>query len=232
MKRTQDLMELVHDGAAGSADIPRIVLIVDDHHDTLELYDAVLSDRGYWVARATNGLEALECAQDLRPDAIVTDVGLSGDMDGTDLIRELCADEKLCNVPVLVVTGRNPRDLPSFAGLPISGLLLKPVAAETLVTRVEHILQPPAPPPSSAHTGAPAHAEGISSTVPVAARATKTRKIDKRQRVCPGCREKLTWTETRQWRGGDYDYYRSCMNGCGMWCFNRDTQEFELLIES
>src|SRR3954447_19964278 len=192
MKRTQDLMELVHDGAAGSVDIPRIVLVVDDHHDTLELYDAVLSDRGYWVARATNGLDALECAQDLQPDAIVTDVGLCGDMDGTDLIRELCADEKLCNVPVLLVTGRNPRDLPSLAGLPISGLLLKPVAPETLVTRVGQILRPrdggAGAPVAPVETERSEHSRRTS----VGAKDTLSRpNVDKKSRLCPHCGTQL-----------------------------------------
>ena len=121
--------------------IPPIVLIVEDDDDTLQLYDALFSHRGYWVARAESGLAALECAQDLQPNAIVTDIGLSGDMDGIDLIRELRADEKLCTVPVLLVTGRMPRDLPSFVGLPVSALLLKPVAPETLVTKVESMLR-------------------------------------------------------------------------------------------
>jgi DNA-binding response OmpR family regulator len=132
----------LHGEQSGTASVPPIVLIVDDHDETLDLYDALLSDHGYWVARAANGLEALEYAQDVQPDAVVTDVCLPGDMDGTDLIRELRADAKLSNVPVLVVTGRSPRDLPSFAGLPISGLLLKPVAPETLVARLQHMLQP------------------------------------------------------------------------------------------
>lgn len=136
-------MERVHGDRTAKSDIPPIVLIVDDHDDVLELFDMVLTDRGYWVARATSGLEAFESAQDLQPDAVVTDVGLPGDMDGTDLIRELHADEKLCKVPVLVVTGRNPRDLPSFAGLPVRGLLLKPVAPQTLVSRLEQLLRAP-----------------------------------------------------------------------------------------
>jgi CheY-like chemotaxis protein len=135
------MMDHLHDRRTAPADIPPIVLVVDDHDDTRELYEALLTQHGYWVARAATGLEALECAQELQPDAIVTDVGLGGDMNGADLIRELNADARLRKVPVLVVTGRSPRDLPSFAGLPISGLLLKPVAADALVTRVERILQ-------------------------------------------------------------------------------------------
>jgi len=135
-----DLIERLHRDLAMPT-IPPIVLVVEDHDDTLALYDALLTNHGYWVARATNGREALACAQDLRPDAIVADVGLLGDMDGTDLIRELHADAKLRKIPVLVVTGRDPRELPSFAGLQISGMLVKPVAPDSLVTRVEQLLR-------------------------------------------------------------------------------------------
>jgi CheY-like chemotaxis protein len=226
-------MELVHGEQSGTASVPPIVLIVDDHDETLDLYDTLLSGQGYWVARAANGLEALEYAQDLQPDAVVTDVGLPGDMDGTDLIRELRADGKLSNVPVLVVTGRSPRDLPSFAGLPISGLLLKPVAPETLVARLQHILEPG----DGGAAGAPGRSESgqgdQSPKIVVRPEGTTSKlKPGKKNRLCPHCGTPLTWTETRRWQGMPYDYYRPCTNGCGLSCFNRDTQMFELLIKS
>jgi CheY-like chemotaxis protein len=225
MNSILELMERIHLNASSAADIPAIVLLVEDHIDTLDAYDAMLSRCGYWVARAVNGLEALECAQDLQPDAIVTDVGLPGDMDGTDLIRELRADQKLRDVPVLVVTGRDPRDLPSFAGLVVADLLLKPVAPETLVGTIERILdsrstniengQPPATAPMRESTGGPAAASS---------------KVDKKRRCCPHCGTGLTWLETRRWMGVAYDYYRVCPNGCGLSCFNRGTETFEHLI--
>jgi len=226
-------MELVYGERSGTASVPPIVLIVDDHDETLDLYDTLLSGQGYWVARAANGLEALEYAQDLQPDAVVTDVGLPGDMDGTDLIRELRADGKLSKVPVLVVTGRSPRDLPSFAGLPISGLLLKPVAPETLVARLQHILQSG----NGGAAGAPGPSESgqrePSPKIVVRPEGTTSKlKVDKKSRLCPQCGTQLTWTETRRWQGLSYDYYRPCANGCGLSCFNRDTQMFELLIKS
>jgi hypothetical protein len=45
MKPTHELMELVHVDASPTADIPPIVLLVDDHADTLDAYDAVDSVR-------------------------------------------------------------------------------------------------------------------------------------------------------------------------------------------
>jgi CheY-like chemotaxis protein len=225
MNSTDELMKRIHVNASSTADIPPIVLLVEDHVDTLDVYDAMLSRCGYWVARAVTGLEALECAQDLQPDAIVIDVGLPGEMDGTDLIRELHADRKLRDVPVVVVTGRDPRALPSFAGLLVSSLLLKPVAPETLVRTIEHILDcrsigtEKGPPPATA----PVH-----QSDPV----TPPSKVDKKHRCCPHCGTSLTWVETRRWMGVAYDYYRLCPSGCGLSCFNRHTATFEHLITS
>jgi CheY-like chemotaxis protein len=105
MQSTRELMERVYVNASTTTDIPPIVLLVEDPIDTLDVYDATLSGCGYWGARAVNGLEALECAQDLQPDAIVTEVGLAGEMDGTDLIRELHADQKLRDAPAVVDEG-------------------------------------------------------------------------------------------------------------------------------
>jgi DNA-binding response OmpR family regulator len=229
-----ELADRLHDGDTPAADVPPIVLIVDDHTDTLDIFDSCLTARGYWVARATTALEALECAQDIQPDAIVTDVSLEGDMDGTDLIRELHADDKLRNVPVLVVTGRDPRALPSFSGLSISGLLLKPVATATLVSRVEQVLHPSVP--AAATEEVPAAAPPLDEP-PVAVPELKgapraAGKVDKRHRECPRCGTRLTWVEMRRLRGVAFDYYRPCSNGCGLSCFNRDAQAFEFLITS
>jgi CheY-like chemotaxis protein len=239
MKTTDELMDLVHSETVGTR-IPPIVLVVDDDQDTLQLYDALFSHHGFWVARAERGLQALECAQDLQPNAIVTDIGLPGDMDGTDLLRELRADEKLCNIPVLVVTGRMPRDLPSFAGLPVSTLLLKPVAPETLVTTVQNMLRAS----GSLAVGAddtrttlldrPIRSTGdcmpSSGDTPPCQRVIVEAPVDKKQRRCPHCGVRLTWVETRRWRAVTYDYYRECVSGCGLSCFNRASRAFELLV--
>jgi hypothetical protein len=55
--------------------------------------------------------------------------------------------------------------------------------------------------------------------------------MDKKHRLCPHCGTRLTWVETRRWREMFYDYYRACPNGCGMSCFNRRAEKFELLIK-
>ena len=222
-------MHLVHSGEGKTADIPHIVLVVDDHEDTLELYDICLSAEGYWVARAGSGLEALEYAQDLRPDAIVTDIGLGSDMDGADLLREIRADAALRDIPVLVVTGRGPRELPSLAGLDTCGLLLKPVAPETLVSRVAGVLGSRSPGTRRAigsDPGIPPALQGESARV----RQPKVSRTDKKRRTCPQCGTGLVWADTQRWDGVVCDYYRECTRGCGLFFFNRARQEWETLL--
>ena len=230
MKTAQELIELVHSEECDTSQIPPIVLVVDDHDDTLELYDSLLSASGCWVARAASGLEALEYAQDLRPDAIVTDIGLGGEMDGTDLIRELHADHALREVPVLVVTGREPRDLPSLAGLDISALLLKPVTPETLVTRVKTVLEASVSPNGSAPETASRVSESPSADAGPAP-TVRNPKPHKKRRLCPSCGIHLSWIETRRYLSTVYDYYRECTHGCGLFCFNRHSQDFEVLVQ-
>jgi CheY-like chemotaxis protein len=230
MKTVEELMHLVHSGERRTEDIPPIVLLVDDHPDTLEIYDACLSAQGYWVARAANGLEALECAQDLRPDAVVTDIGLGGDMDGTDLLRELRADAALREIPVLVVTGRGPRELPSLAGIDTAGLLLKPVAPETLASRVASVLR--TSPSLSARKPLGSFAALPPQPASEARIVTKAPapSPDKKRRTCPKCGAGLTWVETRRCDGVMCDYYRACSHGCGLFFFNRALREWETLL--
>jgi CheY-like chemotaxis protein len=122
-----------------TSDIPPIVLIVGTD-DSASQYGAVLSSHGYWVANAASEPEALECAHDLQPDAVIVDIWPGGARDGLDVIRTIHGLAQLRRVPILVVTELQPRELPIFAHVPVAGLLLKPFAAETLIATVAGIL--------------------------------------------------------------------------------------------
>jgi CheY-like chemotaxis protein len=218
--------------ADGSTPLPPIVLVVDDHRDTVEMYETLLSAQGYWVARASNAIDAFEYAHELLPDAIVTDLGLPGDMDGAELIRQLRADPALRDVPILAVTGRDPRDVPSLSGVKVAGLLIKPVAPETLLARVEAALAQ-----SSALRSR--SAKVMSKIEPLLAKSAGLVAQARRHgggageseesRSCPSCGEVLEWIETGKLNGTVYDYYRWCGRKCGLYCFNRTTHSFELL---
>jgi CheY-like chemotaxis protein len=81
------------------------VLVVDDHHDTLQLFGAYLSLAGFHVTLATSAREALELTSD-GFDAITTDVAMP-DMDGVEFIREVRQGRRYRG-PIIAVTGQAP----------------------------------------------------------------------------------------------------------------------------
>ena len=89
--------------------LPPIVLLVEDDADTRDMYHTALECGGCWVVDAPNGIDALADAVELQPDVILTDVGLPGIRDGLGLARTLRQNPKTADIPVLAVTGRDPR---------------------------------------------------------------------------------------------------------------------------
>jgi|SRR5688500_18316045 CheY-like chemotaxis protein len=71
------------------------------------MYAEWLRQSGFHVEQAHNGLQALERAIDLLPDAILTDLNIPG-IDGYELTRRLKADDRTRHIPILAVTGYAP----------------------------------------------------------------------------------------------------------------------------
>lgn len=88
----------------GSLETGALVLIVEDDQATRKLYRAFLDQSGFRTADAHNGFQALEKAQELRPDAILTDLAVPG-MDGFEFCRALQQCEATKAIPIIAVTG-------------------------------------------------------------------------------------------------------------------------------
>jgi CheY-like chemotaxis protein len=86
------------------------VLVVDDNVDSAEMLALCLSLYGHEVRTAADGLSALRAARDLRPDAVVLDIGLP-DMNGCEVARALRRDPDLGGVTLVALTGNaSPED--------------------------------------------------------------------------------------------------------------------------
>lgn len=81
------------------------VLIVDDEHSNLNILMKVLGTE-YKVKITDNGKEALEIARSAKPpDLILLDI-MMPEIDGFEVCRQLKADEKTKDIPVIFLTGR------------------------------------------------------------------------------------------------------------------------------
>lgn len=80
-----------------------LILIVEDYEEGREICAEYLRFRGYRVATAEDGREALEKAFALAPDLILMDLSLPH-MDGWESTRHLREDERTRRTPVIALT--------------------------------------------------------------------------------------------------------------------------------
>ena len=118
-----------------------LVLVVEDYPDAREMYAAYLQFSGFDVAEATNGLEAIEKAQQLLPDIILMDLALPR-LDGWEATRRLKKDVQTRDIPIVALTGHA---LPGHAeGAQQAGcdaFVTKPCLPDALVAEIKRLLE-------------------------------------------------------------------------------------------
>jgi CheY-like chemotaxis protein len=118
------------------------ILVADDELDIRNLTKIILEKNGYQVSLATNGVEALQKAQDELPDLILLDVVMPA-KDGWEVCKILKSQEKTKHVPIIICTvlsvtfGNNVRYAEEARA---NGYLPKPFNEEELLTKVKKYL--------------------------------------------------------------------------------------------
>lgn len=115
------------------------LVVVDDEPNIRELLSASLRFAGFDVTTASDGTEALQIVDQVRPDLLVLDILMPG-LDGFGVVRRLRADG--IQVPVLFLTAKDAtQDL--VQGLTLGGddYVTKPFSLEELVARIRAVLR-------------------------------------------------------------------------------------------
>jgi signal transduction histidine kinase/DNA-binding response OmpR family regulator len=129
--------EAVEEPAAPAAPAERAlpgigtVLVIDDEAAVRDLMQRFLTREGFRVVTASGGEEGLLQARALRPDAVTLDVMMPG-MDGWAVLSALKADPELADIPVVMLTIVDDRNLGYALGA--SDYLTKPIDRERLVS--------------------------------------------------------------------------------------------------
>ncbi|MBI4698362.1 MAG: response regulator [Nitrospirae bacterium] len=117
------------------------IMVVDDCPITRKLLGHYLKTRGYAVAFAENGLDALEKLGKETVNLILTDLNMPY-MDGMEFIKTLKSDPSWAHIPVLMVTTEKDDVEKSKAFmLGASGYLVKPVTGDAITQNIKTILQ-------------------------------------------------------------------------------------------
>ncbi|AET68125.1 response regulator containing a CheY-like receiver domain and an HTH DNA-binding domain [Desulfosporosinus orientis DSM 765] len=119
----------------------RRILVVDDHLVVREGLKLIFETESNFevVGEADNGDEALELAEQLKPDVILLDLKMPN-VSGIDVIKAL--NEKNNSVPIIILTTINDdRSILEGLSLGAKGYLLKDTTREELIRTVESAIR-------------------------------------------------------------------------------------------
>ncbi|WP_407356054.1 response regulator [Methanolobus sp. WCC5] len=116
-------------------DLP-LILVVEDDKYSQEVLTVILNDAGYNVRFTSNGKEALELAKELQPFAMTLDI-MMPDMDGWDILRNLKQEHRTENIPVVIVSILDEKDLGVIWGA--FDYFVKPIDKEALLSSLERL---------------------------------------------------------------------------------------------
>jgi len=117
------------------------VLVVDDTPHNVKLLADLLAVKGYAVATAVNGEEALVKVVSEKPDLVLLDVMMPG-LSGYDVCRRIRADAQTALLPVVLVTSLDPQQ-ERVKGIEAGAddFLSKPINQAELFARVRSLLR-------------------------------------------------------------------------------------------
>ncbi|MGW5862421.1 response regulator [Streptomyces sp. NPDC055239] len=117
-----------------------VILVVDDHKDTLFALESALAPLGYPMVSATNGDDALRMVLRGNVGLILLDVRMPG-VSGLDVVRYVRRLDQTRSIPIILLTGFDvSRDVASTAFLlGVADVALKPIDPLTLRTKVRYL---------------------------------------------------------------------------------------------
>ncbi len=123
-----------------------LILVVDDSITVRRVTQRLLKREGFRVVLANDGLQALERLQEERPAVVLSDIEMPR-MDGFDLARNIRADAKLADLPIIMITSRIAEKHRDHAReLGVNHYLGKPYSEDVLVGLIrQHCAATPEP---------------------------------------------------------------------------------------
>lgn len=116
------------------------IIIADDDEIIGEIARDALVAHGHGAGLVKDGAEALRVVRAKKPDLLILDCNMPG-LSGVVVLRELRNTPALCDLPVLMLTGRRSAqdvELAMFAGA--DDYMKKPFDPDELVFRVDELL--------------------------------------------------------------------------------------------
>lgn len=123
------------------AESPRL-LIVEDDADIAYILACRLEREGYKCHTVDNVSSAQKALSSLSPDLMLVDISLPGEKDGRDLVLELRRNEKMCNIPIIIMSAMDSDfDRLISAEVGANMFISKPFELDDVVASVDGFLR-------------------------------------------------------------------------------------------
>jgi two-component system phosphate regulon response regulator PhoB/two-component system alkaline phosphatase synthesis response regulator PhoP len=119
----------------------KLIAIVDDEPDILELVSIHLEKANFKIAKFDNSQEFLKFIDKKTPDLLILDLMLP-DIDGLEICKRLKSDTKTSHFPIIMLTARGD-EFDKVLGLELGAddYITKPFSTRELVARVKAVLR-------------------------------------------------------------------------------------------
>jgi CheY-like chemotaxis protein len=115
------------------------ILVVDDEKDVRNLLEETLKRKDYEILQAGTGEDALVISRKIRPDLILMDIMMPGDLNGIEATRMLKADVRTKKSKVIILTSSGTlKELAMSAGA--DAYFLKPFSPLELLRKIDELL--------------------------------------------------------------------------------------------
>ena len=117
------------------------ILVVDDEEHIAELISYNLTNNGYKVVIANNGIDAVKLAVEEKPSLILLDLMIPG-KDGYDVCKDVRSNSEIRNTPIIMLTAKS-EEVDKILGLELGAddYITKPFSVRELLARVKAVLR-------------------------------------------------------------------------------------------
>ena len=217
-------MTNVAPSTAASDPFPPVVLLVGPHPGSLRALSDCFGASGFFVARPTGVSEAFDVAAELTPDLVV--IAETTETAVFELVERLKTAEATHQIPLIMVSERARRTIPRRARQHCDRCFETSIPPADLVDAATGLIRKSRG-RRRERTDATDNRRAETGKKPVA--ALRRHGLEKHRR-CPACDTELEWVERARLYGVEYDYYRWCSNGCGLYCYERLGETWVKLI--
>ena len=118
------------------------ILIIDDHAQTRQMVKWALADAGYELYEASNGDNGLKIAEHVKPDLVLLDVVMPGELDGFMVCEKLRANSMFSGVKIILLSANDrPKDREQGQQAGANVYLVKPFKPAALRAMVGKLLE-------------------------------------------------------------------------------------------